>query len=148
MRVSGTAGCTRQINFFEVVKQFLIVDLPGYGYARASKKDSRNWHELIWYYLSNRKTLRKIFLLLDVRRGIMENDKEIMEAMSKSGVGFHVILSKVDLVESNEIEKVRKVVQGCANVYPSMYPGIIESSVKTKLGLDDIKKGIIEVISG
>jgi len=95
-RVSHTPGRTQQINFFSIAKKMLIVDLPGYGFAKVSQTQKASWQKLITYYLHNSKGLQLVNLLIDTRRGIKENDIAMMELLQSYSREFQIILTKAD----------------------------------------------------
>ena len=95
-RTSHTPGRTQQLNFFDLGQRLMLVDLPGYGYARASKKDVNAWTTLVRDYLRGRVGLRRICLLLDSRRVATKNDLEIMDMLDKSAVVYQIVLTKAD----------------------------------------------------
>jgi GTP-binding protein len=146
-RTSKRPGCTQQINFFEVEKGgFRVVDLPGYGYARASHESVAQWQKLVWEYLTKRSSLCKTWLLIDARRGITDVDAEFMKAMGICAVGFHVILSKTDKLSSQELADMVNLVKEQGMRYPSMYPEIVVSSAVGKIGLEAIRKHIVDYV--
>ena len=83
---SKTPGRTKQLNFFQTGDKLTIVDMPGYGYAKASKKEVENWNKLIFDYLLQRKNLQRVFLLIDSRHSLKDSDEEMMEILDKSGI--------------------------------------------------------------
>src|SRR5215831_20107762 len=85
-RVSNTPGRTREINFFDLGNRLMLADLPGYGYARASKADSARWTALVFDYLRGRPNLRRVILLIDSRRGLLDNDLEAMALLDQAAV--------------------------------------------------------------
>jgi GTP-binding protein len=95
-RVSQTPGRTQQINFFNLGGKLMLVDLPGYGYAKASKTLAAEWQTLIFSYLSGRATLARALLLLDARRGLMDSDLAVMELFDKSAVSYELVFTKSD----------------------------------------------------
>ena len=95
-RVSHTPGRTRQINFFKLGGRLMLVDLPGYGYAKASKTLAAEWQALIFAYLRGRANLRRVVLLIDARRGVLEIDRAVMELLDKSAVSYCLSLTKID----------------------------------------------------
>ena len=95
-RVSNTPGRTRQINFFRVQDIFNLVDLPGYGFAKANAEHHAGWESTILYYLKNRKTLKLVLVLIDSRRGIKENDLKVIHLLEDLGLNFWIIFTKSD----------------------------------------------------
>src|ERR1700761_4989493 len=95
-RVSQTPGATRQINFFNLGGLLMLVDLPGYGFAKRSKEEANAWQEMIFAYLRRRARLRRVLLLIDCRRGVMESDEQVMELLDKAAVSYGLVLTKGD----------------------------------------------------
>jgi GTP-binding protein len=95
-RTSNTPGRTRQINFFALDRRLMLVDLPGYGYAAASKSAITAWTRLVQHYLRGRASLRRVCLLVDSRHGIKEPDRPIMQLCDTSGLSYQVVLTKID----------------------------------------------------
>ena len=95
-RVSQTPGATRQINFFNLGLKLMLVDLPGYGFAKRSKEEANAWQEMIFAYLRRRARLRRVLLLIDSRRGVMESDEQVMELLDKAAVSYGLVLTKGD----------------------------------------------------
>jgi GTP-binding protein len=95
-RVSQTPGATRQINFFNLAGRLMLVDLPGYGFAKRSKSESDQWQEMIFAYLRHRARLRRVALLIDGRRGIMDSDRQVMEMLDRAAVSYGLVLTKAD----------------------------------------------------
>jgi len=95
-RVSQTPGATRQINFFDLGGRLMLVDLPGYGFAKRSKAESESWQEMIFAYLRRRARLRRVLLLIDARRGVMDADRQVMTLLDKAAVSYGLVLTKAD----------------------------------------------------
>ena len=104
-RVSGSPGKTRTINFFEINGQFRIVDLPGYGYAKVSKTQSREWGTMMERYLENRPNLRKVIQLVDIRHAPSAQDVQMYEYLRYHGLDGVVVATKADKVSRNEMNK-------------------------------------------
>ena len=108
-RTSQTPGRTRQLIFFDLIYQsnkLRLVDLPGYGYAKAPKKDIQSWTSLTLKYLKGRPSLRTVCLLVDCRRGIGDFDKFIMNELDKAAVSWILVLTKTDKMNIEEINKI------------------------------------------
>ena len=95
-RVSQTPGATRQINFFDLGGKLMLVDLPGYGFAKRSKTESDSWQEMIFSYLRGRSRLRRVALLIDARRGILDSDQQVMALLDRAAVSYALVLTKAD----------------------------------------------------
>ena len=101
-RVSQTPGATRQINFFDLGGKLMLVDLPGYGFAKRSKTESDSWQEMIFSYLRRRARLRRVLLLIDARRGVMDSDRQVMALLDQTAVSYGLVLTKADELKASE----------------------------------------------
>ena len=133
-RTSQTPGRTRQLIFFDLTYQnnkLRLVDLPGYGYAKAPKKDIQSWTSLTVKYLKGRPSLRTVCLLVDCRRGIGDFDKLIMSELDKAAVSWVLVLTKTDKINVEEINKIKEQSNKVISKHPAAYPEImITSSLK------------------
>jgi GTP-binding protein len=105
-RTSGAPGRTRQINFFDLGEQLMLVDLPGYGYADAPKTAIKAWTGLVRHYLRTRAALRRVCLLVDSRHGIKEIDRPLMAMLDAAGVSYQIVLTKIDKVGGADLARV------------------------------------------
>ena len=141
-RTSQTPGRTRQLIFFEL-KQHLtklrLVDLPGYGYAKAPKKDIQSWTSLTIKYLKGRPSLRTVCLLIDCRRGVGDFDKLIMKELNSAAVSWIVILTKSDTLSNQEIEKIKDETSKIISKHAAAYPEIIITSSLKKEGISVLR---------
>jgi len=101
-RVSHTPGRTQQINFFEVAKKFILVDLPGYGYAKVSHKQQENWEKLITHYLFKKNSLELVNVLIDSRRGIKEHDLSVIDLLLDNDLNIQIVFTKADEIKNHE----------------------------------------------
>lgn len=106
-RVSQTPGATRQINFFNLAGRMMLVDLPGYGFAKRSKTEAEAWQEMIFAYLRRRSRLRRVALLIDSRRGVMDSDEQVMELLDRAAVSYGLVLTKADELKAGAKEQAR-----------------------------------------
>ncbi len=138
-RASNTPGRTQEINFFTLGDARYLVDLPGYGFAKAPKDVVRKWQDLLRAYLSGRPSLRRAFLLIDARHGILEADDEIITLLQRSAVTFQVVLTKADKPSARDLAKVEADVVARIGRNPAAYPAIAVTSSQTGLGLDVLR---------
>jgi GTP-binding protein len=138
-RTSNTPGRTRQINFFDLGHALMLADLPGYGYARASKELAAQWQRLIFDYLRGRATLRRVVLLIDARRGVMDTDREAMKALDEAAVSYVVTLTKIDALKPLEREVAMARTMEALAKGIAAYPQILATSSFTKEGLDPLR---------
>ena len=138
-RVSHTPGRTRQINFFDLGGKLVLADLPGYGYARASKALADEWRGLIFAYLRGRANLRRVILLIDARRGVMELDRAAMGLLDSAAVSYALALTKIDQLASAERDEVEAALGEEARRHTAAYPEIFASSAREGSGLDALR---------
>tara|TARA_B110000467_G_C18329866_1_gene492137 strand:- start:2504 stop:3139 length:636 start_codon:yes stop_codon:yes gene_type:complete len=141
-RTSQTPGRTRQLIFFELqhnITKLRLVDLPGYGYAKAPKKDIQSWTSLTVRYLKGRPSLRTICLLIDSRRGIGVYDELIMKELDKAAVSWIVILTKADKLSVEEIEKIKDSTIKKISRYTAAYPEILVTSSLKSEGIPTLR---------
>ena len=138
-RVSHTPGRTREINFFKLGDRLMLADLPGYGYAKASKTMTAEWQKLIFSYLRGRASLRRVSLLIDARRGVLDLDKEVMCLLDEAAVSFGVVLTKIDKLSPEEIATVVAATDAEARKHTAAFPEICATSAFRGMGLDPLK---------
>jgi GTP-binding protein len=143
-RVSVTPGRTRELNFFTLGKDaaFYLVDMPGYGYARASKAEVKGWTRLITEYLKGRRELKRVFLLIDARHGIKPNDRETMKLLDEAAVSYQAVLTKADKPKVMELEAVTSKVTEELAKHPAAYPELIVTSVRTGGGIPELRAAV------
>ncbi|SFH58445.1 GTP-binding protein [Tindallia magadiensis] len=109
-KTSGTPGKTRTINFYRINQHFFLVDLPGYGYAKVSKKERHSWGKMIENYLAERENLREVVLLVDIRHDPSEDDRIMYEWIRNQGYGHLVVATKADkLSKSRQMQQIRRI---------------------------------------
>lgn len=111
-KTSSTPGRTRLINIFEINRQFYFVDLPGYGYAKASKEEQANWQQLIGTYLENTEHLKLVFVLVDCRHTPTEKDKQMLQYLYTYQIPFRVVATKTDKISKAEIRRSQSMLAG------------------------------------
>jgi len=127
-RTSNTPGRTRQINFFDLGGRLMLVDLPGYGYAKAAKTEIRGWTRLIESYLKGRAGLRRLCLLIDGRHGLKPVDEGLMTLLDTAAVPFRVVLTKCDKVRAAELAAREAAVRQALVKHPAALPDPIATS--------------------
>ena len=138
-RVSHTPGRTREINFFKLGERLMLVDLPGYGYAKASKTLAAEWQRLIFAYLRGRANLKRVVLLIDGRRGAMEIDKAVMDLLDRAAVSYCLSLTKIDQLSPDERAAVPGGIKTEARLHTAAYPEVFATSAHKGEGLDALK---------
>ena len=144
-RASNTPGRTRELNYFNIDERLFVVDLPGYGYAKASKSDIAKWTKLTREFLFGRASLRRVFLLIDSRHGTKESDIELMNMLDETAVTYQIVLTKIDKIKKNEIDKVHIKTSALIAKRPAAYPNIILTSSEKKSGLDELRSTIASI---
>ncbi len=138
-RTSNTPGRTQEINYFTVGDSHYLVDLPGYGFAKAPLPVVAKWQKLLKSYLSGRATLRRAFLLIDMRHGVKDVDAEIMRLLNQSAVTFQVVLTKADKLSTAEQEKTLAQVRAALAKHPAAYPELVVTSSEKGLGIPTLR---------
>ncbi|HHX91925.1 MAG TPA: YihA family ribosome biogenesis GTP-binding protein [Paracoccus sp.] len=134
-RTSNTPGRTQEINYFDVGGQFYLVDLPGYGFAEAPVAVVAQWQALLKAYLAGRATLRRAFVLIDMRHGVKKVDEEIMTLLNRAAVTFQVILTKSDKITLAAQEKTLAQVRTVLARHPAAYPELLVTSSEKGNGI-------------
>lgn len=145
-KTSSTPGRTQQLNYFNLDNKLYIVDLPGYGFAKAPKDIVKNWQRLINTYLVGRANLRRVFLLIDSRHGIKKIDEEIMDMLDKAAVTYQIVLTKIDKISGNELEKVLVATRTILEKHTAAHVTILKTSSEKNLFLDELKAEVAELI--
>ncbi len=147
-RVSVTPGRTRELNFFTLGKDgaLHLVDMPGYGYARAAKSQVKGWTRLIGDYLKGRRPLKRVFLLIDARHGIKPNDRETMKLLDEAAVSYQVVLTKADKPKAAELATVQAKTAEELAKHPAAYPQILTTSARTSIGLPELRAAVASLL--
>ncbi len=138
-RASNTPGRTQEINFFTLGAANYLVDLPGYGFAKAPKSAVARWQALLRAYLAGRPNLRRAFLLVDARHGLKPVDDEIMALLDRAAVTFQVALTKADKIRPADLDAVVASVATGLAAHPAAFPDIVITSAETGLGVDSLR---------
>jgi GTP-binding protein len=144
-RVSHTPGRTKQLNFFDLGGRLMLVDMPGYGYAKAPKVEVKRWHALIDAYLMGRPTLRRVMLLIDSRHGLKESDRRWMDRLDAKAVSYQAVLTKVDKTDAGELKATRDRIATELAKRPAAHPTILETSARDGSGLAALRAAVAEL---
>lgn len=143
VRTSGTPGQTRALNFFNIGDRFTLVDMPGYGFAKASKVDQKNWQILLKSYLRGRVTLRLACVLIDARHGFKESDHEMLKLLDGAAVPTRIVLTKADeLKEDGAGERLMDQMRPLLQKHPAAHPELILTSSNKRTGIDELRLAI------
>jgi len=145
-RASNSPGRTQEINYFTLGKSHYLVDLPGYGFARAPVAATERWRRLMKAYLAGRQGLRRAFVLIDSRHGAKASDDEIMSFMDKAAVGFQVVMTKVDKVRSNERDRALDITRATLAGHPAAHPELVVTSSVKGGGLETLRAAIASLV--
>jgi len=138
-RTSSEPGRTRQLNFFDLGGQLILVDMPGYGYAKASKDIKADWQGMMFEYLRGRPTLLRVMLLLDARIEIKPADVAVMELLDQAAVTFQIVLTKADGVKPAALLRKQQEALAIARAHPAAFPEILTTSSETGDGIPEMR---------
>lgn len=141
-KTSNTPGRTQQLNYFNLADKLFLVDLPGYGFAKAPENMVKNWQKMIFAYLQGRVNLKRVFLLIDSRHGIKKVDRDIMEMLDKAAVTYQIILTKSDKIPLTALNKILKETKAEIARHPAAYVDIIATSSEKGFGIDELRAEI------
>ena len=145
-RTSNTPGRTQELNFFEVADPpvLRLVDMPGYGFAKAPKDVARKWRYLVNDYLRGRVVLKRALLLIDSRHGIKDVDREIVDMLDGAAVGYRIVLTKADKIKASDLAAVLADTQAEARKHGAAHPEILVTSADTGLGMESLRAAVLE----
>lgn len=148
-RASGAPGRTRELNFFDITESDIrIVDLPGYGFAKAPKEVVKKWTSLTRAFLRGRANLKRVYLLIDSRHGVKDVDKTIMGVFDESAVSYQIILTKTDKLKVGEEEKAIAAATEAIRKNPAAFPRVLSTSASKKNGLETVRAEIAALSPG
>jgi GTP-binding protein len=151
-RTSHTPGRTQELNFFALAQEppderMRMIDMPGYGYAAASKTKIEAWNTLMRGYLRGRASLKRVFVLVDGRHGVKDVDREMFKTLDSCAVSYQIILTKLDEVKKGEREaRVQQVLADLAK-HPAAFPEVIFTSSETGEGIAELREGIARMLA-
>jgi GTP-binding protein len=144
-RTSVTPGRTQELNFFEVgdPTQFRLVDMPGYGFAKAPVKVVERWRQLVRTYLRGRAVLKRTLVLIDARHGVKPVDAEMMKMLDEAAVGYRLVLTKADKIKASELAAVLAATQAEARKHPAAFPVVHATSAEKGLGIAELRAAVL-----
>jgi GTP-binding protein len=154
-RTSNTPGRTQELNYFvpegysgggDDLPPMALVDMPGYGYAKAPKETVDAWTKLVFDYLRGRATLKRVYVLIDSRHGIKSNDEEVLSLLDKAAMSYQIVLTKTDKIKeagvprliAETLEKIKK--------RPAAFPEVLSTSSEKTKGLDELRAAILKTV--
>lgn len=148
-RTSVTPGRTQELNFFDVgakedgPPRLRLVDMPGYGFAKAPVKVVERWKNLVKTYLRGRQVLARTLVLVDSRHGLKPSDREMMQMLDEAAVGYRIVLTKTDKIKASALEKTAQAVADEARRHPAAYPELHLTSSEKGMGIDTLRAAIL-----
>ncbi len=147
-RTSNTPGRTREINFFNLGEKLMLADLPGYGYARVSKSQVKEWTGLVDSYLKGRVNLRRTCVLVDARHGLKESDRGVMGMLDKAAQPYQVVLTKVDKVKAGYLDDLETKISNELATHPAAHPIIPRTSSRKGHGIPELRAMLAALSEG
>ena len=143
-KTSRTPGRTQTLNLFRIKDKLMVVDLPGYGFAKVSKDEKKKWDERLMEYLTTRSQLRRVFLLIDAEVGPKGTDRDMMEALDVAGVAYQIILTKTD--KAKDFNVLQASFSENSGAHPGMLAEVLATSAGRGLGLDETRWAIYNIV--
>lgn len=156
-RTSNTPGRTQELNYFVPdghsgedgdLPPFALVDMPGYGYAKAPKEQVDRWTRLVFDYLRGRSTLKRVYVLIDARHGLKANDEEVLSLLDKAAVSYQIVLTKTDKIKAAGVPRLAEETARKVGRRPAAYPEILATSSEKGLGMAELRDAIGQAIEG
>ncbi len=147
-RTSVTPGRTQELNYFDVGSPlvFRLVDMPGYGFAKAPKDVVRKWRFLINDYLRGRQVLKRTLVLIDSRHGIKDVDRDVLEMLDVAAVSYRIVLTKADKVKASDLAAVLAATETEARKHPAAHPEVIVTSSEKGMGIAELRTAVLEAV--
>ena len=146
-RASAEPGRTRELNYFDLGEGALwLVDLPGFGYAKVSRTQAEKWMRLTRRYLQGRANLRRVFLLVDSRRSLMDTDLETMAMLDTAAVTYQIVLTKADKIKASALEQVQADIEGELKTHAAGHPVVRPTSSEKGYGLPELRAEIAQLV--
>jgi GTP-binding protein len=148
-RTSNTPGRTQELNFFDVGEplRFRLVDMPGYGYAKAPKDLVRRWRFLVNDFLRGRAALKRTLVLIDSRHGIKDVDNDMMDMLDGAAVSYRIVMTKADKIKASELAEVTQRTADAIRKRPAAHPDIIVTSSEKGMGLPELRAAVLEAVA-
>ncbi len=156
-RTSNTPGRTQELNYFvpdgysgaaDDLPPLALVDMPGYGYAKAPKEQVDAWTRLVFDYLKGRVTLKRVYVLIDARHGIKKNDEDVLDLLDKAAVSYQVVLTKADKIKPPAVARLVEETLEKLRRRPAAFPAVLATSAEKGSGLADLRVAIVEAAEG
>jgi len=147
-RTSHTPGRTQELIFFEVPGKtdLRLVDMPGYGYAKAPKTQVASWTDLIHQFLLGRASLARVYLLIDARHGLKDVDLEILKTLDRSAVSYQIVLTKADQVKAAELQTRIAETEAALAKHPAAFPNVLATSSRSSTGMAELRAAMAKLL--
>ena len=154
-RTSNTPGRTQELNYFvpggfsgqvEDLPPLALVDMPGYGYARAPKDQVEQWTKLVFDYLRGRSTLKRVYVLVDARHGIKNNDEEVLSLLDKAAVSYQIVLTKTDKITASGVPLLVGDTLARIKKRPAAFPAVLVTSSEKGEGLEALREAVVAAV--
>jgi GTP-binding protein len=142
-KTSQNPGHTKQLNFFNLADRLILVDMPGYGYAKVSKERKGEWDMLIKSYLSGRPTLKRACVLIDARRGVMPPDDAFMRVIDDAALSFQIVLTKIDAITPGDLRVLLQSLEKTIQSHAAAHPQVVATSSSTKAGIEELQEQLL-----
>jgi GTP-binding protein len=145
-RTSRTPGRTQELIFFTSASKLVLVDMPGYGYAAASKAKVTAWTALIHDFLRGRANLARVYLLVDARHGLKPVDDDVLATLDKAAVNYQVVLTKADAIKSAELAACLAATAAALSKHAAAHPDVLATSTRTGAGISELRSAIARLL--
>ncbi|PZN58586.1 MAG: YihA family ribosome biogenesis GTP-binding protein [Proteobacteria bacterium] len=154
-RTSGTPGRTQELNYFVPggfsgegadLPPMALVDMPGYGYAKAPKEQVEQWTRLVFDYLRGRPTLKRVYVLIDARHGVKSNDEEVFSLLDKAAVSYQLVLTKTDKIKAPGLARMIEETMARIRKRPAAFPAVLATSSETGTGLEELREAVLDAV--
>ena len=147
-RTSNTPGRTQELIFFDGPAHagLRLVDMPGYGYAAASKAKVASWTVLIHKFLQGRSNLARVYVLIDSRHGLKDVDLDVLKTLDRSAVSYQVVLTKADQIKPAELEERISDVKASLSTHPAAFPEVLATSSETAAGIPQLRAAVVRLL--
>ncbi len=156
-RTSNTPGRTQELNYFVPdgysgeagdMPPIALVDMPGYGFAKAPKEQVDQWTRLVFDYLKGRVTLKRVYVLIDARHGLKKIDEEVLDLLDKAAVSYQIVLTKADKIKEAGVRRLVAETLDKIRRRPAAYPEVLATSSEKGEGVEDLRAAILAAVSG
>ena len=147
-RTSVTPGRTQELNYFNIGTPlvFRLVDMPGYGFAKAPKDVVKKWRFLVNDYLRGRQVLKRTLVLIDSRHGIKDVDREVLEMLDIAAVSYRLVLTKADKIKASALAAIQAATEAEARKHPAAHPEVIATSSEKGMGIAELRTAVLEAV--